>query len=316
MEFQINEMKLVELTCQICGSVDYASVARRGQFGIPLNVAICKNCGFSYLNPRWSVEQYHHFYKHEYDKYYRNEINDLTYSPNFKNIKVIEKRAEAAGIFHKNSKFKKILDIGSGMGEGLLYLKGRFKESEFFAVETSERCQKHLSDNNINVIAKTLEELSGYEGSFDFIILRHVLEHFYDPVKALNKVNSLLAANGVIYLAVPDALNPKPPIEGFFFRIVHTSYFNKYTFKLILAKCGLSADGVVEGDESGPNELYSFSKKELKEHTSHPDSSVFKIQLSGYNTSLRRERIASFLRGSIVARVLTFLKKKWKNAAI
>src|ERR1039457_3049382 len=58
---------------------NYLTYSKKGQFGLPTNVVICKNCGFSYLNPRWNKERYHTFYTKEYDTYYRPEVISATY---------------------------------------------------------------------------------------------------------------------------------------------------------------------------------------------------------------------------------------------
>jgi len=41
-------------------------------------------------------------------------------------------------------------------------------------------------------------------GAYDVIVLRHVLEHFEDPVSRLRKIRSLLKPGGVLFLVVPN----------------------------------------------------------------------------------------------------------------
>ncbi|MEL6851338.1 MAG: hypothetical protein AAFP92_22645, partial [Bacteroidota bacterium] len=54
--------------------------AVHGQFGIPLHLAICKNCGLSYLNPRWNKDRYLKYYAQEYDTHYRKKEVDASMS--------------------------------------------------------------------------------------------------------------------------------------------------------------------------------------------------------------------------------------------
>ncbi|MGB1103629.1 MAG: class I SAM-dependent methyltransferase [Crocinitomicaceae bacterium] len=61
---------------------------------------------------------------------------------------------------------------------------------------------------------------------FDLIIMRHVLEHFLDPLTVLKRIREVLSEDGVLYIAVPNNLNPTQDLEKVWFRVVHTYYFN------------------------------------------------------------------------------------------
>ncbi len=62
-----------EVSCPICHANDPELLHKIGMFGLPANFSLCKNCGFGYLNPRWTKERYDYFYAKEYDTHYRVE---------------------------------------------------------------------------------------------------------------------------------------------------------------------------------------------------------------------------------------------------
>src|SRR5207253_3236245 len=51
----------------------------------------------------------------------------------------------------------------------------------------------------------TAEDLASFtDGSLDFIIANHLLEHLEDPIAALKEFERTLKPGGVVYLALPD----------------------------------------------------------------------------------------------------------------
>src|ERR1700756_1042596 len=119
--------------CFLCSSNEYLPYSTKGQFGITSNVVICKNCGFSYLNPRWTKERYHTYYTKEYQTFYEKQ-----YQP-FKTIKAIVTRSK--DVLDFTSKDINILDVGAGIGDSLIYLKNNINTSaSYFAIESSEHC--------------------------------------------------------------------------------------------------------------------------------------------------------------------------------
>ena len=57
-----------------------------------------------------------------------------------------------------------------------------------------------------------------HHGSFDLIVMRHVLEHLENPVTALKKIVNLLSKDGILYIAVPNSLKTgKYPLQKSWF---------------------------------------------------------------------------------------------------
>ena len=94
--------------CVICDSTDETKINTIGQFGLPANVVICRNCGLSYLNP--DGQKLIDFYTHKYDSYYRPDMSKVK---NASSTYVhVYKRLVKINLLGPH--IKKVLDIGSG----------------------------------------------------------------------------------------------------------------------------------------------------------------------------------------------------------
>ncbi len=247
---------LESIPCPICGNDELQTLSKSGQFDLPCHVSICPSDGFVFLSPRWSKDRYMHFYQNEYDSVYRptvysNESNDSK----FLNIKTICTRLESLNLIEGK---ESVLDIGAGMGWSLQWLKQNYNHFQrFSAIESSKYCAANLKDViGARVISNDIDTDWKSTG-FDFVIMRHVLEHFMNPVEALNKVAKNISEDGIVYIAVPDMMNPKGSLINYWFRSVHTFYFSEKTLASIASLANLQ---VIEiGCEN--HELWGVFKK-------------------------------------------------------
>lgn len=238
--------------CHICASQSpqtplelYGSPLTTGQFGYQINPVICQ-CGLVYLNPRWTSQTYDYFYKHYYDKLYRLELKpDYGIQGVLNNMAQVWERSKQTPV---TPKISTILDIGCGSGHGLNYLKKEIPGSSTFGIEASPDCCAIFRNKMFGTLIDT--DIDGawadhYKGYFDFIIMRHVAEHLLNPVNSLKRIKKALAANGIIYMAVPDMMHPRTVLRDYdkwweyYFRAVHPYYYSKDTFFATLNAAGL-----------------------------------------------------------------------------
>jgi SAM-dependent methyltransferase len=73
---------------------------------------------------------------------------------------------------------------------GSIY-KGDFMSYDFSPRVDNETLKKFIGDEKV-------------ERKFDLIWMSHILEHFKNPIDALNKAYNLLSRTGVLYIATPD----------------------------------------------------------------------------------------------------------------
>ncbi len=95
---------------------------------------------------------------------------------------------------------KKILDIGSGTGEFLRYMKSRGFET--FGVEVAKKAREASTKNHKLFVKESLSSFDKYD--FDIITMWHVLEHVYDLDGYMTKIRCLLNNKGVLIIAVPN----------------------------------------------------------------------------------------------------------------
>ena len=60
------------LKCE-CGCNDFATIAEKDRYGIPIKTVICRNCGLIMTNPCLDVYSNSAFYDNEYHYIYRSE---------------------------------------------------------------------------------------------------------------------------------------------------------------------------------------------------------------------------------------------------
>lgn len=107
-----------------------------------------------------------------------------------------------------NLKDKKILEVGSGSGLLVAYL--RKKEVKAYGIEPEKRnyrvSQLLLKENKIkNCIKNGFGEKIPYKDNyFDLIVSFQVLEHTQNPRKVLKESKRVLKKGGLIYFVVPN----------------------------------------------------------------------------------------------------------------
>jgi SAM-dependent methyltransferase len=295
------EYQFEKVNCVLCNSDDSDSITSKGQFGIETHVVLCKKCSLCYLNPRWNEESYFHFYQHKYDSYYRPNESNLKEGQD-QIAKAIFNRLENLNLLPQNP--ESILDIGSGKGEILMFLKSKFPRTDLFAIEPSLQAQEILMENSITVLSGDINSDWNAKGQkFDFIIMRHVLEHFSDPLKVLKNIKSLLSDDGICYIAVPNNLNPSPKLRSYWFRAVHTYYFNKPSLENIFKLAGLKLLNCTEGDQYNRRELFTLvTNGEFEDPVFDP--SDYNLQKQKLDILLKREANFLLKTASIVKRVM------------
>lgn len=96
----------------------------------------------------------------------------------------------------------------------------------------------------LQVIKASMESFEPDEnGKYDLILLNHVLEHFLDPITAMQKLATMLNPGGILYIRVPDhdsydimAYGKNWPAYAQY----HISNFSKANLVLLQQKFGLN----------------------------------------------------------------------------
>ena len=108
-------------------------------------------------------------------------------------------------IFTIYPKAKSILDIGSGRGYSLYFLKKIFKYQRAAGTQIEPNAFRFSKEKlKLEIYNQDLLHLNLPQVSFDIISLWHVFEHLQDPETYLIKIFELLKANGKLIIEVPN----------------------------------------------------------------------------------------------------------------
>lgn len=97
----------------------------------------------------------------------------------------------------------KVLDCGCNDGAMMAIL--RDKGCDVTGVDVSDTALALAKEKGLNVINASAEELPFKDKTFDVVVLREVLVHIHEPVKALKEIRRVLKKNGFLLGSVPHA---------------------------------------------------------------------------------------------------------------
>jgi SAM-dependent methyltransferase len=138
---------------------------------------------------------------------YSEEYYEKLYLSNFK----LRKKGDKPYIYNYFRRFykkylnpgSKLLDIGCGLGFGLIRLKDDF---QCFGIDISgyaiDFCKKNVG--NVTFIHTSVEKLSFENNYFDIVQAFDVIEHTNNPELFLKEANRILKKDGFLILSTPN----------------------------------------------------------------------------------------------------------------
>ena len=161
-------------------------------------IVSCETTSFLFTNPRPKEKDISKYYN--FDDYisHSNKKNDFI-SKLYQVVRSFSIKRKYK-LISKLISSKKILDVGSGTGEFLSYMK--IKRFDTYGVEIAKKARELSKKNHGLFVKDSLSSLK--EKNFDIITMWHVLEHVYDLDGYMKKIKSLLNDNGIVIIAVPN----------------------------------------------------------------------------------------------------------------
>lgn len=98
----------------------------------------------------------------------------------------------------------KVLDVGCNSGAMLKLLRDA-KGCDATGVDVADDVLEIARKQGLNVLKASADELPFEDGTFDVVILREVLVHLHDPVKALKEIKRVLKSDGFLLGSTPHA---------------------------------------------------------------------------------------------------------------
>jgi len=137
-----------------------------------------------------------------------------------------------------------VLDIGCGDGALVRTLKEHGASP--CGVDLDPEGARFIeATQQIPVLVGAFEEVDFSGRRFDAVVATHVIEHFFEPVAALEKMRGLLKPGGLVVLETPNVLRPKVGFRRLF-SVPHNYYFSPRTLCLAMHVAGFRAVAVRE----------------------------------------------------------------------
>jgi 2-polyprenyl-3-methyl-5-hydroxy-6-metoxy-1,4-benzoquinol methylase len=120
----------------------------------------------------------------------------------------------------------KALDIGAGIGKGMIAMENAGFDVYGFESSTPfyERAIQAMGIKPEKLKNEMLEKVNYGPGTFDFITYMAVLEHLYDPNKAIAKAMGWLKTDGLMHIEVPSSKHLVAKIFNWYYRLRGTRY--------------------------------------------------------------------------------------------
>ena len=107
----------------------------------------------------------------------------------------------------------RLLEVGSGLG----HLVGQLEDSfETYGMDLNHWAVKQSKPviNKTSLETASAQDLPYADGSFDVVIIKHIVEHLPDPAKALREIGRVTAPGGILILATPNLGSLLKPWKG------------------------------------------------------------------------------------------------------
>ena len=177
-----------------CKHEERENILKTGDFSL----SKCFLCGLIFLKKESGsvdLNVYKNYYKKETGKRF-GAVAELA-------VKVF-RFLRALKVFILKPKGKKIIDIGSGRGWMLYFLKKYFGYKTAIGTQISENAYRFSKEKlGLEVHNKDLLDLE-FDVKFDAITLWHILEHVPKPEDYIERVAGLLNDDGLILIEVPN----------------------------------------------------------------------------------------------------------------
>lgn len=209
--------------CDICGGAKSEELFSEKFSQKNYYYAVCETCSHVSQFQRYSYKHYEKLPCQTQDDYEAHTIRRGDYIFEFIKDHITIK------------KDFKILDIGCGEGGVMKRLKELIPNSHVVGYTLESGKQK--IDKDLTIIYKNIEtdKQPIDPNKYDLIIMSHVVEHLYYPIKTMKNIGNNLKENGILYVEVPSFFKGEVRIPKIF-SPEHLSFFTSNSISNLLTK--------------------------------------------------------------------------------
>jgi SAM-dependent methyltransferase len=235
-----------DVGCLVCG----AAHAERRFVQRGYSVLRCSSCGFEYVAPTPSAAELADYYDRAYEV--PLERYAAARARNAARIRELERWCPSRG---------RLLEVGASWGHSLA--AARERGWDVAGVELSPSAVAYGREHfGLTMFNCNLADAPLATGSFDAVIMWHVLEHVLNPKEELLRLATLLRPGGVLGLRVPNIASFGARLAGQWWPWMcppaHLWFFSAATLPRLLSSCGFEVVEVktLRGDG---NNLYQYA---------------------------------------------------------
>jgi 2-polyprenyl-3-methyl-5-hydroxy-6-metoxy-1,4-benzoquinol methylase len=193
-------------------------------------------CGLIYQNPRPTAASFAAIYPADYVPHHADDRASYMPHPEHAQACAFVNRLQPAGTT--------LLDIGCGAGTMLRAMRHVAPRWRLVGIEPDPQAATAAQSYGLDVQQSRLEDACLEHAAWDVVTLWNVLEHLPDPLDTLRRVRALLAADGLLCLAVPMADSFDAWLFGRYWAgwelPRHFVMFNRATLRAMLAQAGFA----------------------------------------------------------------------------
>ena len=292
----------------LCGRATSVTVKKGDRYGLPINYALCLNCGHVYTKNVLADQRISEFYG--------SSLYRTMYTGGASPEETIKRKTPARGstsqlleltrnVLHVDK--GNVLEWGCGGGWNLVpFIDAGYHTIgvDFDAVYVSAGSKlngldlRRVEDDTISQLSKT---------EFNIIILNHVLEHSFDPLSLLMNLRKLCSSGTFLIVGLPTLESMK--IWGYsdYFHIAHLDYFCRSSFVRLAAKAGFKC--IYEEVPKGLFVLVPAEVRDIKVSRKSVISSAFMIFKSWLNR-FAKQQVRRFARITKTENILRSIVRK------
>ena len=213
----------------------------------------CRRCGTGRTAPRPSEREIGHFYPPDYESF---TARAAVRGSLFRGLKAIAQgpallRYGRPSLPTPPSAGARALEIGSGAGDHLAALAEA--GWEVTGVEPDERAAAQATARfpilRERVAVERAELVSFLNGSFELVVMEHVLEHLHEPHAVLDRVRGWLRDGGTLQLWLPNFSSLERRVFGSYWYGLdvprHLNHFTERAVRTVLAARGFTVTSAV-----------------------------------------------------------------------
>jgi SAM-dependent methyltransferase len=241
----MEKSSLIQVNCARCGGWDTDRVIQTPDYELhidaPFEISACRNCGHIYTSVRPDCNTlFSKFYPDDYICYGgKRGVDGLMDRKRMEGQAA--QRAEMIKKYTGQQSPIRLLEVGCATGEFIKTCRQRFGW-EVAGIEPNRRLSDALNREGYPVVPFMLEDAEIPAEQYDVVSLFNVLEHLWDCVYSLKRINRLLKPGGLAVVEIPDFDSPSRRRFGKYWFLYHLprhlSHFTKNSLTSLMNECG------------------------------------------------------------------------------